>query len=45
MGNQRNQEIKIAIVGDVHEQWEEDDAIALKQLGVDLVLFVGRFWQ
>ncbi len=46
MGNHRNQEqliVKIAIVGDVHDQWEEDDAIALKQLGVDLVLFVGDF--
>ncbi len=37
------QSIKIAIVGDVHDQWEDDDAIALKHLGVDLVLFVGDF--
>jgi uncharacterized protein (TIGR04168 family) len=37
------QSIKIAIVGDVHDQWENDDAIALKHLGVDLVLFVGDF--
>ncbi|MDR9894783.1 TIGR04168 family protein [Aetokthonos hydrillicola Thurmond2011] len=35
--------LKIAIVGDVHDQWEEEDAIALKYLGVDLVLFVGDF--
>jgi uncharacterized protein (TIGR04168 family) len=36
-------EIRIAIVGDVHNQWEEADAIALHHLGVDLVLFVGDF--
>jgi uncharacterized protein (TIGR04168 family) len=43
--SQRDQErpIKIAVVGDVHDQWEGDDAIALKHLGVDLVLFVGDF--
>ncbi len=43
MGNQGNQEqlVKIAVVGDIHEQWEVDDGIALKHLGVDLVLFVG----
>ncbi len=35
--------IRIAIVGDVHDQWEEADAIALEHLGVDLVLFVGDF--
>ncbi len=35
--------MKIAIVGDVHDQWEPADEIALKQLGVDLVLFVGDF--
>ncbi|WP_245912143.1 TIGR04168 family protein [Brunnivagina elsteri] len=35
--------IKIAVVGDVHDQWEEEDGIALKCLGVDLVLFVGDF--
>jgi uncharacterized protein (TIGR04168 family) len=37
------QAIKIAIVGDVHDQWEPDDEIALHRLGVDLVLFVGDF--
>ncbi|WP_300638529.1 TIGR04168 family protein [Mastigocoleus sp. MO_188.B34] len=35
--------IKIAVVGDIHDQWEEEDGIALKELGVDLVLFVGDF--
>jgi uncharacterized protein (TIGR04168 family) len=35
--------VRIAIVGDVHDQWEEADAIALQHLGVDLVLFVGDF--
>ncbi|BAY90901.1 metallophosphoesterase [Tolypothrix sp. PCC 7601] len=35
--------LKIAVVGDVHDQWEEEDSIALKHLGVDLVLFVGDF--
>jgi uncharacterized protein (TIGR04168 family) len=35
--------VKIAIVGDVHDEWEEADAIALQHLGVDLVLFVGDF--
>lgn len=38
-----DREIKIAIVGDVHNQWEEQDAIALHHLGVDLALFVGDF--
>ncbi|HEY9668297.1 MAG TPA: TIGR04168 family protein, partial [Coleofasciculaceae cyanobacterium] len=35
--------IKIAVVGDVHYLWEEEDAIALQELGIDLVLFVGDF--
>ncbi len=35
--------LKIAVIGDVHDQWEEADGLALKQLGVDLVLFVGDF--
>jgi uncharacterized protein (TIGR04168 family) len=45
MGNQGNLEkpIKIAVVGDVHDQWEDDDGYALQQMGVDLVLFVGDF--
>lgn len=37
------QPIKIAVVGDIHDQWEADDGIALYELGVDLVLFVGDF--
>ncbi|MBP5972177.1 TIGR04168 family protein [Brasilonema sp. CT11] len=35
--------LKIAVVGDVHDQWEEEDGIALKHLGIDLALFVGDF--
>lgn len=41
--NARPRSISIAIVGDVHEQWEEADGAALKALGVDLALFVGDF--
>ncbi|MFB2917960.1 MULTISPECIES: TIGR04168 family protein [Aerosakkonema] len=41
-GNQ-NQSIKIAVVGDVHNQWETEDGEALHSLGADLVLFVGDF--
>ena len=37
------QTVKIAIVGDVHDQWDDRDEIALTHLGVDLVLFVGDF--
>lgn len=44
MSSQKNNKlITIAVVGDIHDQWEADDGIALKQLGVDLVLFVGDF--
>jgi uncharacterized protein (TIGR04168 family) len=35
--------LKIAVVGDVHDQWELEDGIALSSIGVDLVLFVGDF--
>jgi uncharacterized protein (TIGR04168 family) len=42
MGHDRRR-IKIAVIGDVHNQWEADDALALQNLGVDLVLFVGDF--
>jgi uncharacterized protein (TIGR04168 family) len=35
--------VKIAVVGDIHDQWETEDGEALKHLGVDLVLFVGDF--
>ena len=36
-------QITIAVVGDVHNLWDETDELALKHLGVDLVLFVGDF--
>ena len=35
--------ITLAVVGDVHDLWEEADRIALSHLDVDLVLFVGDF--
>ena len=35
--------ITVAVVGDVHDLWDEQDELALKHLGVDLVLFVGDF--
>lgn len=35
------QRLKIAVVGDIHEHWGDEDAEALWGLGVDLVLFVG----
>lgn len=35
--------LQIAIVGDIHGQWERADETALQALGVDLVLFVGDF--
>lgn len=43
MTSHRNKPIKIAVVGDVHDAWEEEDGLALKHLSVDLVLFVGDF--
>ena len=43
MTSYHNNPVKIAVVGDVHALWEDEDAIALKHLGVDLVLFVGDF--
>ncbi|MDX2096951.1 MAG: TIGR04168 family protein [Leptolyngbyaceae cyanobacterium bins.59] len=39
----QSQKIRIAVVGDVHDLWEEEDEIALNHLGVDLVLLVGDF--
>lgn len=39
----QTQTIKIAVVGDVHDQWETEDGEALQHLGVDLALFVGDF--
>lgn len=35
--------LKIAVIGDVHEQWEEADNLVLEALAVDLALFVGDF--
>ncbi|MDB9493791.1 TIGR04168 family protein [Spirulina major CS-329] len=35
--------LKLAIVGDVHDQWSAADNAAVVALGVDLVLFVGDF--
>jgi uncharacterized protein (TIGR04168 family) len=35
--------VKIAVVGDVHDLWDNQDEAALKHLGVDLVLLVGDF--
>jgi uncharacterized protein (TIGR04168 family) len=35
--------IKIAAIGDVHDQWEIEDNQALQNLGLDLALFVGDF--
>ncbi|MFB8790957.1 MAG: TIGR04168 family protein [Potamolinea sp.] len=43
MTSHHHQVIKIAVVGDIHDLWETEDGIALKKLGVDLVLFVGDF--
>ncbi|MGB0564664.1 MAG: TIGR04168 family protein [Spirulinaceae cyanobacterium] len=35
--------IEIAVVGDIHDQWDPTDNAALVALGFDLVLFVGDF--
>jgi uncharacterized protein (TIGR04168 family) len=35
--------VKIAVIGDVHEQWEQEDGLALVHWDIDLVLFVGDF--
>ncbi|MBE9128563.1 MULTISPECIES: TIGR04168 family protein [unclassified Coleofasciculus] len=43
MTSHQKQLVNIAVVGDVHNQWEAEDAIALRALGVDLALFVGDF--
>lgn len=39
----QNRPLTIAVVGDVHDQWESTDSEALEALGVDLALFVGDF--
>ena len=43
MTKKANQLVKIAVIGDVHDQWETEDEIALNHLEVDLVLFVVDF--
>jgi uncharacterized protein (TIGR04168 family) len=35
--------VRIAVVGDIHNQWDALDEAALLSLGVDLALFVGDF--
>jgi uncharacterized protein (TIGR04168 family) len=35
--------LRIAVIGDVHLNWDAEDEPTLKQLGVDLVLLVGDF--
>jgi uncharacterized protein (TIGR04168 family) len=40
---QVEQPIRIAVIGDVHGAWDEQDEIALKHLNIDLVLLVGDF--
>ncbi|MCC0177475.1 TIGR04168 family protein [Waterburya agarophytonicola K14] len=39
----KKSQITIAVVGDVHNQWDERDELTLQHLGIDLVLFVGDF--
>ena len=41
--SQKKEQITIAVIGDVHNQWDKQDDLALQHLGVDLVLFVGDF--
>ena len=33
----------IAVVGDIHDQWEAADGTTLQKLGIDLALFVGDY--
>jgi len=35
--------LTLAVIGDVHDQWDSDDESALQGLGIDLALFVGDF--
>ncbi|MFB6275411.1 MAG: TIGR04168 family protein [Halothece sp.] len=42
-GRLQQQPYTIAVVGDVHDQWERADNDSLEALGVDLALFVGDF--
>jgi uncharacterized protein (TIGR04168 family) len=41
--SKQHETIVIAVVGDIHDQWEATDGIALQELGIDLVLFVGDY--
>ncbi|VEP13449.1 Calcineurin-like phosphoesterase [Hyella patelloides LEGE 07179] len=41
--NRGKEQLLIAVIGDIHDRWEEQDNIALEYLGVDLALFVGDF--
>lgn len=41
--SQAQSSLTIAVVGDVHDLWDAEDATALEHLGVDLVLLVGDF--
>lgn len=43
MATERDRQITIAVIGDIHDQWDKNDGIALKNLNVDLALFVGDF--
>lgn len=36
-------QVTIAIAGDIHQQWDDNDVAVLQALQVDLVLFVGDF--
>lgn len=41
--HRRELSLTLAVIGDVHDLWDADDAIALEALGIDLALFVGDF--
>lgn len=41
--NSTARSLTLAVIGDVHDQWEAADAHALEALKVDLALFVGDF--
>lgn len=43
MTKMQGPELTIAVIGDIHYQWEAADNRALENLGVDLALFVGDF--
>jgi len=35
--------VTLVVIGDVHEQWDDDSAAALASLGADVAVFVGDF--